>query len=142
MSAPHLRRRYRTAGSRRGLVYLFVLVAVSALYVSQRVNTGRKQFDLDSLRQSLATGSALAESLRARRDSLASLAAISSRAAELGLHPAGLAQLSRLPLSAPVLQPSGYSQPAQPFQIAGAMQRLWHWLDGAAPRAQEAHAAR
>jgi hypothetical protein len=142
MSAPHLRRRYRTAGSRRGLVYLFQLVAVSALYVGQRVYTGHKQVRIDSLQQALAAQTALADSLRARRDSLASLTAISVRAADLGLHPARLAQLARLPLSAPVLPGSGYAQPAEPFQMAGAMNRLWQWLDGATPRTQEAQAAR
>ena len=45
MSSPHLRRRYRAAGTRPGLAYLFLLLAGATLYVGLRVYTIREQRD-------------------------------------------------------------------------------------------------
>jgi len=141
MSAPHLRRRYRATGSRRGLVYLFLLVGLSALYVGQRYYTGRKQVELDRGRLQLDRKIELLDSLQACRDSLRTLARIEPRALQLGLERVDLAQLARLPLTSPVLPRNEYEQPAQPFQWAGAGRRIWDWLDGAGIETSSARAA-
>lgn len=138
MASPHLRRRYRATGGRPGLIYLFVVLAIAAGYVAQRVFTDRERVEIKELQDVVDQEQKLCEQLAARRDSLLSLAVIEPRAEKLGLLAPELDQLARLPLDAPVL----YQEPeyTDPSNLAEAVGRVWQWLDSPTISATEARA--
>ena len=139
MSAPRMRRRYRATGSsRRGLIYLFGFLGVAALYVGQRVYTDRQRFVLGRLEQEVVFRQAKLDSLHAERDRLTSYAEITKRAQALGLRPADLKQLARVPLSAPV---PGLAEAAAPAGFGVAAARVWRWLGGPEGQKQQLQAA-
>jgi hypothetical protein len=138
MSIPRLRRRYRATGSRRGFTYLFLFLGIAALYVGMRVYTERKQYAVARLEQEVLTRQTLRDSLTAERDRLTSYAMVSAKAEKLGLRPADLNQLARVPLQAPL--------PVQgdPATLAGAsttLAKVWQWLDAPELKPQEVQAA-
>lgn len=138
MSAPHMRRRYRTSTPKRGLLWLFLLVLLSALYIGQRVYAERLSVRLDGKDQKLKAMASQLESLRAERDRLTSPAVLSLRAGKLGLRPAQVEQLARVPLSVPSLSPDSA---ATDRGLSGALVRVWNWLDGPSVNKQEVLAA-
>lgn len=138
MSTTRLRRRYRASGSRRGLIYLFLFVGVAALYVGQRVYTDRQHFAVGRLEQEVAARTAQLDSLQAERDRLTSYTVITERALKLGLKPAELTQLARVPLAAPA---SRHFEPAAGAGVQTAMAKVWRWLDGPEVQSQEVQAA-
>ena len=138
MSIPRLRRRYRATGSRRGFIYLFMLLGIAALYVGIRVYTERELIALGRLDQEVSSRQTLRDSLLAERDRLTSYAVITAKAEKLGLEPADLDQLARVPLSAPVPE---LDDPATPVGVSTALAKVWHWLDTPAIHPQEVQAA-
>lgn len=138
MSIPRLRRRYRATGSRRGLTYLFLFLGVAALYVGIRVYTERQQYALGRLDQEVSIRHTLRDSLLAERDRLTSYAVITVKAEKLGLRPADLNQLARVPLSAPIPETDF---PATPVGVSTALAKVWHWLDAPELQPQEVQAA-
>ena len=68
MTATHMRRRYRTASPKRGLLWLFLLVLLASLYIGQRVYSQRLSVTLDGREQKLKSMQANLETLRAERD--------------------------------------------------------------------------
>jgi hypothetical protein len=127
MNSPHLRRRYRAAGTRSGLIYLLGFVAAASLYVAQHVYTVRQQCRVEALRRDVETAQVDCERLKAVRDSQLSLEVIQPRAQTLGLEAPDLLQMVRLPLDAPVLEIP--LKPAEPPAFAQIGQRVWQWLD-------------
>jgi hypothetical protein len=122
-----MRRRYRATGSRRGLIYLFLILSAAALYVGQRHYTGRQQHAFDRLNNEFESQKQKLVQLTARRDSLIGWAVIQPRAEALGLRPLELKQMARLPLS---LAPRRFDpEPAPSVRLAEAVGRVWQWLD-------------
>lgn len=138
MNAPRMRRRYRTAGPRRGLLYLLLILILSAFYVGQRVYAQRLRVELGEVEQRLKNMEATLESLRAERDRLTSPSVLSVRAGRLGLRPAEVTQLARVPLTLPSPLPELEDRERG---LGGAFARVWDWLDGPTVERQEALAA-
>jgi hypothetical protein len=127
MNAPHLRRRYRAAGTRSGLIYLIGAVAAASLYVAQHVYTVRQQCRVEVLRREVEDARLACERLTALRDSKLSLSEIQPRADSLGLDQPDLGQMVSLPLDAPILEHP--QQPARPPGVILAWQRVVQGLD-------------
>ena len=138
MTAARMRRRYRTASPKRGLLWLFLLVLLASLYIGQRVYSQRLTVTLDGREQKLKTMAAHLESLRAERDRLTSPGVLGPRASALGLRPAEVKQLARVPLSVPSALPD--SAQAETGLLA-AFGRVWRWLDPPNVQNQEVLAA-
>jgi hypothetical protein len=132
-----MRRRYRTREPRRGLLYLFLFLILAGYYVGQRLYAQQLQVDVGGLEQTLKNMSGRLETLRAERDRLTSLAVLTSRAGVLGLRPAQVTQLARIPLTLPEPLPEDPIKPG----LGGAFARVWDWLDGTSVQKQEALAA-
>lgn len=133
-----MRRRYRTSSPKHGLLWLFLLVFLAALYIGQRVYAQRLSVEIDAKDQRLKTMAAQLETLRAERDRLTSSTVLGPRAAKLGLGPAKVQQLARVPLSVP----SPVTDSIQPQRgLSGALVRVWNWLDGPTVHKQEVLAA-
>jgi len=109
------------------MIYLFLLLAVAAMYVGQRVYTGREQSAVDRLGGEVDSMQLLHDQLLARRDSLISLTVIEQKADRLGLVAPSLDQMARLPLDAPILHQEQI--PTDPSALADAAGRIWKWLD-------------
>lgn len=138
MTATRMRRRYRTASPKRGLLWLFLLVVLASLYIGQRVYSERLSVRLDGREQKLKTMQANLETLRAERDRLTSPAVLGPRASRLGLHPAVVKQLARVPLTVPSQAPDS-TQPQN--GLLGTFARVWRWLDPPNVQQQEVLAA-
>lgn len=136
MGSPHMRRRYRATGTRSGLAYVFLILGAAALYVGQRVYSGREQTALEHLSAHVDAQNQALERLTARRDSMLSLAIVRPKAEALGLREVALDQLARLPLTAPPIR--AYAAPASPAEISQTFSRIWNWLDAPVIESQEA----
>ena len=133
-----MRRRYRTASPKRGLLWLFLLVLLASLYIGQRVYSQRLAVTLDGREQKLKSMQTNLETLRAERDRLTSPAVLGPRASKLGLHPADVKQLARVPLTVPSLAPDSVQTQTGLFAAFG---RVWRWLDPPNVQQQEVLAA-
>ena len=138
MSIPRLRRRYRATGSRRGFAYLFLFLGIAALYVGVRVYTERQVQALVRLDKEVSARQVLRDSLLAERDRLTSFAVVTAKAEKLGLVPADLNQLARVPLSAPVPE---FRDPTASVGVTTALAKVWNWLDPPELQSQEVQAA-
>ena len=126
MTALRMRRRYRTASPKRGMLWLFLLVLLASLYIAQRVYSQRLTVTLDGREQKLKTMAAHLETLRAERDRLTSPGVLGPRASNLGLRPAEVEQLARVPLTIPSQLPDSTQVETG---LLGAFARVWRWLD-------------
>jgi hypothetical protein len=134
MTAPRMRRRYRTSSPKRGLLYLFLFLVLSASYVGQRVYTQRLRVELGLREKSIKTMQDRLQSLQAERDRLTSLAVLGPRAQLLGLRAAEIKQLARVPLTLP---PPVSEMPESEPGLLAALERMWRWLDGPVVQKQE-----
>jgi len=135
MTAPRMRRRYRTSSPKRGLLYLFLFLVLSASYVGQRVYTQRLRVELGLREKSIKTMQDKLQSLQAERDRLTSLAVLGPRAQLLGLRAAEIKQLARVPLTLPPPVPE---MPESEPGLLATLERVWRWLDGAVVQEQGA----
>jgi hypothetical protein len=120
------------------VLYVFLFLLLASLYVGQRVYFQRLAVSLGAREQSIQSMQDAVQSLRAERDRLTSPAVLGPRAEQLGLRPAAVTQLARVPLTLPSPVPE-LDRSERGF--TGALARVWRWLDGPVIQKQEVQAA-
>lgn len=138
MNAPRMRRRYRTSSPKRGLLYLLLFLVTAAGYVGQRVYAQRLRLELGHAEYKIKTMEGTLDSLRAERDRLTSAPVLGPRAQALGLAPADVAQLARVPLTLP--EPV-QDEVKKDLGFGGTLAKVWDWLDLPTVHEQEVLAA-